>query len=71
MTKDIKKLKEEIELLELQKRILELKQDIRSLEDNVWESVYPYNDGTITVPNPMPDSTINVPYWCGGNTYTN
>ena len=80
MTKDIKKLKEEIELLELQKRILELKQAIRSLEDEVLKTVYPYG-GTITISNPMPNSTVSnapyligatfdVPSWYGGFTYT-
>ena len=46
-----------------------MKQEIRSLEDNVLKSICPY--GTIITSNPMPNTTTsNVPYWCGGNTYS-
>ena len=69
MIKDIKKLKEEIELLELQKRMLELKRDIRSLEDEVWNTIYPYG-GTITISDTLPNSTVSsVPSWMG-TTFT-
>ena len=44
-TKTKKELQNELELLELQKKILEVK-----LEDNRWETVYPYRGYTITTP---------------------
>jgi len=45
-----KQLQEELELLELQKRILEVKAEIIKLEDERWETVYPYEGITITFP---------------------
>ena len=45
-----KQLKEELEILELQKKILEVKAEIIKLEDNRWESI-PFIGGTYDIHN--------------------
>jgi len=64
-----KQLLEELELLELQKRILEVKAEIIKLEDNRWESIPeigPYIGGTYTIGTVI---TSNCPQW-GSITFT-
>ena len=72
-TKTKKELQNELELLELQKKILEVKAEIIKLEDNRWESI-PFIGGTYVSPYLgtaiTNGSTIsNCPQW-GSITFT-
>ena len=60
-----KQLLEELEILELQKRILEVKAEIIKLEDDRWETVYPYGGYTITTPyyGPLSNGTTTNNRW--------
>ena len=60
-----KQLQEELEILEIQRDILEVKAEIIKLEDDRWETVYPYRGYTITTPyyGPLSNGTTTNNRW--------